>query len=509
MQRPDHSPASLRLSPVPAGVSANGVSALPRRDEIETVSESIDRYVSGRMRAARIPGLALAVVRGDRIAYLKGYGRADPSGRAVTPQTPFIIGSITKAFTALAVMQLVEDGKVELDAPVQRYIPWFRVADPQASAQITVRHLLYMTSGIPQNATLPTWDWPNEDGVLERHVRLLGNVALSRPPGNSFGYSNADYVTLAVIVQVVSGLTYEEYVRQHIFAPLDMRHSFATEDEAMQDGMAMGYRWWFGFPVAAHLPFVRSNLPAGFLMSCAEDMAHFLIAQMNGGRYQGQSVLSPEGIALTHIEPIPGTYAMGWENDTLNGRKLINHDGGTANFQASVFFDPEARVGVFVAANVMSALDAFSSPHGSTPVDGITTRAMGKSVLSLATNRPLPEQGLRNERLYLAYDFALLAFTAALVRSLAQIPARHRRLEQRGISGRSDLLRRTGEAALSHLLWPSLLPVIARLVPAWKMFVLFQPDLRYWLKAAGTVVFLKGLLEIALAWRVFKQTSRT
>ncbi|HEX7774460.1 MAG TPA: serine hydrolase domain-containing protein, partial [Pyrinomonadaceae bacterium] len=88
-------------------------------------------------------------MKDDKIVYLKGYGQADPSGRPMTPQTPLILGSITKSFTALAVMQLVEAGKVELDAPVRRYIPWFRVADPNASAQITVRQLLYQTSGLP------------------------------------------------------------------------------------------------------------------------------------------------------------------------------------------------------------------------------------------------------------------------------------------------------------------------------------------------------------------------
>ncbi|MGH9140335.1 MAG: serine hydrolase domain-containing protein [Thermoanaerobaculia bacterium] len=110
----------------------------------------IDRYVSQRMGSARIPGLAVAIVKGDRIVYLQGYGVADSSGRLVTAHTPFLIGSITKSFTALSTMQLVEAGKVDLDALVQRYVPWFRVADPQASARITVRHLLTMTSGLPQ-----------------------------------------------------------------------------------------------------------------------------------------------------------------------------------------------------------------------------------------------------------------------------------------------------------------------------------------------------------------------
>ena len=91
----------------------------------------------------------MAIVEGDRVVHLKGFGRADPSGRLVTPQTPFLIGSVTKSMTSLAVLQLVDQHKVELDAPVQRYIPWFRTADSSASARITVRQLLTMTSGLP------------------------------------------------------------------------------------------------------------------------------------------------------------------------------------------------------------------------------------------------------------------------------------------------------------------------------------------------------------------------
>ena len=132
-----------------AGMSAFHTRSLMHSNE--TDFKAIDEYVTARMRSDRIPGLALAIVKGDQIVYLKGYGQADPSGRPVTPQTPFIIGSITKPFTALAVMQLVDAGKVELDAPVQRYIPWFRPAGsgPAGSAHITVRMLINQTSGLP------------------------------------------------------------------------------------------------------------------------------------------------------------------------------------------------------------------------------------------------------------------------------------------------------------------------------------------------------------------------
>jgi CubicO group peptidase (beta-lactamase class C family) len=195
--------------------------SLPNRGNGETFA-AIDEYVTARMRAARIPGLALGIVKGDRIVYLKGYGRAGPSGRPVTPQTPFIIGSITKSFTALAVLQLVEAGKVELDAPVQRYIPWFRVADPKASAQITVRQLLNQTSGLPQIYETQFWTGQDE-GALERVVRFLKKVELNRPVGKGFGYSNANYEVLGLIVQTVSGQTYEETIRQSIFAPWTCR----------------------------------------------------------------------------------------------------------------------------------------------------------------------------------------------------------------------------------------------------------------------------------------------
>ena len=129
------------------GLSTAPAVGAPRPDAPDFAA--IDAYVQAEMQAARVPGLALGIVHGDQIVHLQGFGIADPSGRPVTPQTPFIIGSTTKSMTAVAMMQLVEAGKVELDAPVQRYLPWFRVADAEASARITIRHLLNHTSGLP------------------------------------------------------------------------------------------------------------------------------------------------------------------------------------------------------------------------------------------------------------------------------------------------------------------------------------------------------------------------
>ena len=129
--------------------------------------DAIDAYITGQMRRLSMPGVALAIVEGDKIVHLRGFGRARPGGETPAPYTPFFIGSLTKSFTALAVMQLVEAGKVELDAPVQRYLPWFRVADPQTSVQMTLRHLLNQTSGLP---------------MLPRRRLLLISMTARMPP---------------------------------------------------------------------------------------------------------------------------------------------------------------------------------------------------------------------------------------------------------------------------------------------------------------------------------------
>lgn len=473
----------------------------PNPDNLDTTA--IDRYVAARMAATQMPGLALAVVKRDAVVYLKAYGRADRSGRPVTPQTPFVIGSITKPFTALGIMQLVEAGKIELDAPVQRYLPWFRVADPSASKAITVRELLYQTSGISQASTLETWNWRNDDDAMERHVRLLAHAPLLGPPGKTFAYANANYTTLGVIIQAVSGEPYEDYVRTHIFAPLDMRHSYLSQEEAEQHGLAAGHRWLFGFPVAVNLPSSRANLPAGFIISGAEDMAHFVIAQMNGGQYLGQSILSPAGIALTHRQPAPDAYGMGWETTTLDGHVLVNHDGGTANYQASLFFDPAARVGVFIAANAISMWDAFSSPSGSSPLDGSTVRAMAETVLNIATDRPIPDQGIRLERLNLIVYLLVAALTVALIISVVRIPTRYRQMAARGFPSESSFVRRVGLTAILHFVWPLALLVVAFTASYWVLIVMFQPDIVYWAATVAIVVFLKGVLEVTMAGRVW------
>jgi CubicO group peptidase (beta-lactamase class C family) len=230
---------------------------------------AIDAYIEQQMRRLNIPGAALAIVDGERVAYLRGYGRARPGngpsgGTAPTSQTPFALGSITKSITALAVMQLVKAGKVELDAPVQRYLPWFRVADPESSARMTVRHLLNQTSGLPMRPGLIALaDMDDSPAAVERQARELATLRLTRPVGAAFEYSNLNYNLLGLIVEAANVEPYTDYVQNHIFAPLEMGHTYTSQSDARRAGLALGHRYWFGCPVPApDLPMPRGSLPS-------------------------------------------------------------------------------------------------------------------------------------------------------------------------------------------------------------------------------------------------------
>lgn len=363
----------LRAEPVgPASVATHP--GLYQIDE-----DGLDDYIRASMQSARIPGLALGVVRGDRVAYLKGYGVAGPDGRPVTAQTPFILGSTSKSFTALAIMQLVEAGKIALDARVTRYLPRFRTDDAEASAQITVRHLLYQTSGLrTYDGRRGLWDHDQSSTALENGVRELRGAQLRQPAGQRFEYANENYNALGLIIQAVSGISYEDYVRSEIFGPLQMHRSAAALSDSAATGMASGYRYWLGWPVAFDAPYPRRSIPAGFLISSAEDMAHYVVAQLNGGTYMHRQILSSQGIATLHA---PGAqigpavaYGMGWAIRTTPESTKIWHDGDVSNFHSHLRLLPEQRLGIIVLMNVGGSGNGAAIER---LVDGIAATLLG------------------------------------------------------------------------------------------------------------------------------------
>lgn len=353
----------------------------PKRSSPKIAFETIDAYVKAQMKRLNIPGAALAIIAGDRIVHLRGFGAARPGGEVPSPQTPFFIGSLTKSFTALAIMQLVEAGKVALDAPVRQYLPWFRVADPQASAQMTVRHLLNQTSGLPAlpgEMTLTNLDTRKD--ATEQQVRQLSKIKSAHPAGEVCEYSNLNYNILGLIIEAASGETFAGYIQSHIFDPLEMRHSYTTKDAARKNGLAMGHRHWFGRPYPApDLPVPRGSLPSGQLIASAEDMAHYLVAHLNGGRYGSVQVLSEDGMAELHrgvkeyiaMGISSGKYGMGWFDVGVGGLKTFSHSGNVPDFSAHMAIIPEQDRGFILLFN--------ADPYGLPPI----TNEVGTGVTAL------------------------------------------------------------------------------------------------------------------------------
>ena len=356
---------------------------------IGTSYDAIDAYIGEQMRRLHIPGGSLAIVEGDRIVHWRGFGCARPGGETPTPQTPFFIGSLTKSITALAVMQLVEAGKVELDAPVQRYLPWFRVADPEASARMTVRHLLNQTSGLPVMASqLILAELDDRPGTTDRQVRSLSTLKLSNPVGTKVEYCNLNYNILGLIVEATSSESYAEYIQNHIFHPLGMRHSYTSKAMARQNGLAMGHRHWFSFPFPApDLPVPIGSLPSGQLISCTEDMSHYLIAHINAGRYGDTQILSESGIEVLHHGAKDylvwggsvGKYGMGWFDIDLGQEKTYSHGGNVPDFSAFMALVPGQKKALVVIFNT----DPYGLPFITDEI------GMGMTAL-LAGQQPAP-----------------------------------------------------------------------------------------------------------------------
>lgn len=330
---------------------------------------SVDHFIDGEMSASGMPGLAYAIVTDGQITSVGERGVVRMGGdRKVTPDTTFLTGSISKSFTALAVMQLVEAGKVDLDATISHYLDDF--AGHPADA-ITIRQLLSHTSGFStlQGNTSPAVTTRGKD-ALARRVEQLAAVTPVYKPGERWEYSNTNYQILGRLIEVVSGQEYQAYVASHILQPVGMRHSFVADGE-IHRSMAIGHRPWFGTerPLPVHRT-DRTTAPQGGIVASAGDLARYLYMMMNGK----DDVLSAAGKALMMRPASKASpfYGFGWFVDSGNG--MVWHGGTSPGFETRATMLPAEKKAVVVLVNAGSGL-AFAQT--APLLDGITARALG------------------------------------------------------------------------------------------------------------------------------------
>jgi CubicO group peptidase (beta-lactamase class C family) len=360
---------------------------------------SATAYVAGQHRGLHIPAMAAVAVSGGQTSVRSVGAGADQ---------PFVIGSVSKSFTAMATMQLIESGKVQLDEPVVTYLPGFRTRNRSASDRITVRQLLSHTSGLTTEEGLIGFRHPPT--TLEREVSDLASVT-AEPPG-TFRYSNANFEVLGELVATVSGTSYADYVQRHVFAPLGMTHSFTDLAAARAAGLREGHRIWFGFPVPDGIYYRADYVPAGFLVSTAGDLGHYVTALLDGGRYRGTSVLGPRYVAQLLAPSTDASalgqhksYGFGWYQETIGAEPVVTHPGSAVNTRADVVLVPRRHAGAAVLGNAESVVyEVFPR------LDVVTSNAA-------MTAAGLPRQG-NLSGLYEVFDLLALVILGLLVRVL-------------------------------------------------------------------------------------------
>jgi len=318
----------------------------------------LDGIMATQLEANHVAGATIAVVKDGKIFFAKGYGYADVKNKkpVLADRTMFRPGSVTKLFTWTAVMQLYEQGKIDLDADVNTYLKDFKIPATYPQS-ITMKNLMSHTPGFED---LGSGMWAKTPKDLVPLGKFLGNhiPARIRPPGVISSYSNYGTALAGYIVELVSGMPFEDYVEQNIFKPLGMQHSTFHEPlpAALAPDMSVGYTFKQGLFKAEDFELLNGMAPAGSLSSCATDMANFMIAHLQNGQFGEQRILKEETAKLMHSrlfshDPrICGNAHGFWEYD-FNRLHLIEHGGDTLLFHSQLALIPEKNLGWFVSYN--------------------------------------------------------------------------------------------------------------------------------------------------------------
>ena len=330
-----------------------------------TVVTEIDRFLNVQMKDSAIPGAAVAVTRGDRVLMVRGYGH-DSTGKAMTGNSLFRIASLSKSFTALALMQLVDAGRLHLDDPVQDHLPAFQLADPRAD-QITVRELLDHTSGLT-DAVVPELSRPQPRTTTEATTSLRA-AHLASTPGTTWSYHNPNYQVAARLVEVLSGEPFDQYLRRHILQPAGMASSTSTvTDDQPVPGLTEGHVIAYGHAITAPGPGTYT-VGDGGIVSSAADMARWLIVHANDGQTAaGTRIVSRRGMRVLHTPSAPQVgYALGWAtHGPTSAPTRLEHSGSLLTYTAEEALWPASGYGVVLLFNAGSPmmLDQTAIVHG-------------------------------------------------------------------------------------------------------------------------------------------------
>lgn len=337
----------------------------------------LEKYLNQLVSSGNPPGMSLVVVKDGQIAYSNAFGFADgPRGIKATPETVYHWWSMTKIPTAIAILQLQEQGKLSLEDEVRGYLPWFDVIYPSdTNRPITIRDLLQHTSGLPDTVpAMTSWihytdEVYDQTEVLKKYLPEFRTLKFE--PGTKADYSNLNYMVLGAIMEAVAGQSYETYITDRILQPLGMSHTGFIYSAAMSEYEAAGT-----LPVVhLYTPLLPTLLdtkalirerhgkllwlnrsyidatPSTGLIGSATDVGRLMMAYLNQGTLDGQTILHPDSVALLNgSEPIDGR-GLGWAAGEVNGQRYLEHGGGGPGFATTLRIYPDTGLGIAILSN--------------------------------------------------------------------------------------------------------------------------------------------------------------
>jgi CubicO group peptidase (beta-lactamase class C family) len=328
------------------------------------VKDSLDNYVNRALTEWQIPGVAVCVVKDGNVVVMKGYGVKDyDTKEKVDENTLFMIGSNTKAFTATALAILDAEKKLSLDDKVTKWIPEFKLENQAAGEQAIIRDLLCHRIGFRTfQGDFTYW---TSNLTRKEVIEKMSHIKATYPFRTTWGYTNASFLTAGEIIPKAVGMQWEEFIKTRIFDPLGMKNSLAlSKDFPNAANKCSPYTKAEGKLVKIPFCYIDNLAPAGSIGSSVNDMSHWVMMQLNGGKYEGTQVVPLSALNATYVpHSILGNggqrfntghfslYGLGWFLQEYCGKKIVSHTGGVNGFVTSVTLIPEEKLGVIVFTN--------------------------------------------------------------------------------------------------------------------------------------------------------------
>lgn len=363
------------------------------RGDYAPIAAALGSIIEREVQEKQLPAFSIALVDGDQVVWAQGFGYQDPEKKIpATAHTVYRVGSVSKLFTDIGIMQMVEAGKVDLDAPIEKYVPDFHPHNPFGDP-ITLRELMSHRSGLLREPPIGNYFDPTEPS-LEATVRSMNNTDLVYAPGTHLKYSNAAIAVVGYVLQALNRQRFAEYLKHAVLLPMGMSESSFAPEPNLVRNLAKGYMWSYDglkFPAPT---FELGLAPAGCMYSTVTDLAHFLTVLFNRGRAPEGQLIQPDTLEKMWTPQFAKNgakrgFGLGFQVSELDGRRIVGHGGAIYGFATEVVGLPDEKLGV-VTVTTMDAANAVTNAVAKRALQLMLAQRSGKSLPQFESTTAVP-----------------------------------------------------------------------------------------------------------------------